>query len=70
MGKVCNRQCQIDGKLPANTLPVRRDFFMKYCKVCGLPESYHGIQFDERGICNYCNSYETHRETLENKGKR
>lgn len=67
MGKIYEWQCQIGLKLLINTLPVRRDFFMKYCKICGLPESYHGIQFDEKGVCNYCNFYETHRETLENK---
>jgi 7-cyano-7-deazaguanine synthase in queuosine biosynthesis len=28
---------------------------MKRCKKCALPEKYPGIDFDKKGICNYCN---------------
>ncbi len=30
---------------------------MKRCAQCILPESYPGIIFNEKGICNYCNTY-------------
>lgn len=43
---------------------------MKYCKICGLPETYPGIQFDKNGTCNYCEFYETRREILENESDR
>ncbi len=29
---------------------------MKFCSRCVLPESFPGIQFDEKGVCNYCNN--------------
>lgn len=29
------------------------------CAKCVLPAVYPGIVFDERGICNYCNSYKS-----------
>jgi len=31
---------------------------MKYCKKCILPESMPLIDFDENGICNYCNNHQ------------
>ena len=31
---------------------------LKKCKKCILPESYPHIEFDENGVCNYCNKYE------------
>ena len=43
---------------------------MKYCKICGLPETYPGIRFDESGTCNYCGFYEKHREILEDEEAR
>ena len=30
---------------------------MLRCKNCILPNKYPYINFDENGICNYCNSY-------------
>jgi N-acetyl sugar amidotransferase len=29
------------------------------CTKCILPEEYPGISFDEKGVCNYCRSWET-----------
>ena len=29
---------------------------MKYCSACVLSEKFPGISFDDRGVCNYCNS--------------
>ncbi|MDO5134877.1 MAG: hypothetical protein Q4D55_02385 [Eubacteriales bacterium] len=43
---------------------------MKYCKVCGLPETYPGIQFDEEGTCNFCHFYQEHKDAIENKESR
>jgi tRNA(Ile)-lysidine synthase TilS/MesJ len=31
---------------------------MKTCNKCVLPETYPGIYFDEKGVCNFCQSYE------------
>lgn len=31
---------------------------MRRCKKCILPETFPGIKFDEKGVCNYCYSYE------------
>ena len=30
---------------------------MKTCTRCVLPENYPSIQFDEKGVCNYCRSH-------------
>jgi hypothetical protein len=30
---------------------------LKRCMKCLLPESFPFIEFDDRGICNYCNNY-------------
>jgi tRNA(Ile)-lysidine synthase TilS/MesJ len=27
---------------------------MKFCSACVLPDSFPGIDFDEKGVCNYC----------------
>jgi N-acetyl sugar amidotransferase len=27
---------------------------MKRCKICGFPETYESIEFDQEGICNIC----------------
>jgi len=31
---------------------------MRRCTKCILPETFPGIRFDEKGVCNYCLSYE------------
>lgn len=30
---------------------------MRRCKKCVLPETFPGIRFDEKGICNFCQSF-------------
>ena len=30
---------------------------MNRCKICILPDNYPGIDFDEKGVCNFCLSY-------------
>jgi tRNA(Ile)-lysidine synthase TilS/MesJ len=30
---------------------------MKKCKICVLPGTYPGIQFNEEGVCNFCLNY-------------
>jgi hypothetical protein len=32
---------------------------MKICSRCVLPETYPGIRYDEKGICNFCHRYDT-----------
>ena len=31
---------------------------LKKCTKCVLPETYPFIDFDNEGVCNYCNSYQ------------
>lgn len=31
---------------------------MKICSRCVLPETFPGIEFDQQGICNFCNGFE------------
>jgi len=35
---------------------------IKRCKKCILPNTYPGIDFNEKGICNYCNYFEASKE--------
>lgn len=37
--------------------PIEKVNRLKRCNQCILPETFPFIQFDEKGICNYCNSY-------------
>lgn len=30
---------------------------MQVCNKCLLPETFPGISFDEKGVCNFCNNY-------------
>lgn len=41
-------------------LHKKKDIFfdMKRCSKCVLPETFPGISFDEKGVCNYCNNWE------------
>jgi hypothetical protein len=45
-------------------LPIKSqdadDYFatMRRCTSCILPETFPGIEFDEYGVCNYCETYE------------
>ena len=43
---------------------------MKTCTRCVLPDNYPGIEFDENGVCNYCNAHQKWtyrgREALDN----
>ena len=32
---------------------------MKYCKNCVLPDTRAGINFDEKGVCNFCRYYKS-----------
>lgn len=43
---------------------------MKYCKKCGFPETYPGIEFNDSGYCNYCDFYEEHKTFFNDKKKR
>lgn len=35
------------------------------CIRCGLPSNYPTAEFDERGVCNYCLSFESYRDNAE-----
>jgi glutamine---fructose-6-phosphate transaminase (isomerizing) len=34
--------------------------FLKRCTKCILPETFPFIEFDDNGVCNYCNHYHRH----------
>ncbi len=34
----------------------------KLCSKCVLPSSYPNVQFDEKGVCNYCNRHSSGQE--------
>ena len=40
---------------------------MKRCSKCILPETYAGINFDENGVCNYCNDWQAPQYEDESK---
>jgi amino acid adenylation domain-containing protein/non-ribosomal peptide synthase protein (TIGR01720 family) len=35
---------------------------IKICRKCILPETFPGVEFDEKGICNYCRAYSEQRK--------
>lgn len=47
---------------------IRQDFAsfsrrikkLKRCQVCILPETFPHIEFDKKGVCNYCRTYKKH----------
>ncbi len=43
---------------------IERIQALRRCTKCILPETFPYIEFDDRGICNYCNNY-----TIKNKPK-
>jgi len=42
---------------------------MKICNTCVLPDTFPTIDFDDRGVCNYCRSFrgEEHQEELKKR---
>ncbi|MBK8563713.1 MAG: hypothetical protein IPN76_10320 [Saprospiraceae bacterium] len=42
---------------------------IKRCTRCILPETHPFIEFDENGVCNYCNDYTRRRTKLKPKGR-
>lgn len=34
-----------------------KNFYLKSCNNCMLPETYETFEFDEKGVCNVCNSH-------------
>jgi amino acid adenylation domain-containing protein len=49
----------IDGKRPVTIESITN------CIRCGLPSNYPTAEFDEKGVCNYCLSFEDYRENAE-----
>jgi amino acid adenylation domain-containing protein len=46
----------IEGKRSVSTESVTN------CVRCGLPSNYPQVEFDEKGVCNYCLSFENYRQ--------
>jgi len=44
-------------------------FLMKICNTCVLPDTFPTIDFDDRGVCNYCRSFrgEEHQQALKKR---
>lgn len=38
---------------------------MKFCSNCVLPDTFPGIRFNEKGICNYCQRFMENQKRLE-----
>ena len=49
----------INDKRPLSTESITN------CTRCGLPSNYPGAEFDEKGICNYCLSFENYHQKAE-----
>ncbi|UTW62655.1 hypothetical protein KFE98_00415 [bacterium SCSIO 12741] len=46
----------LEKRLEYNTDEIKE---LKRCKKCLLPETFPHIHFDQGGVCNYCNNYQT-----------
>lgn len=44
---------------------MERDFMLKKCTKCGLPETYETIEFDSEGVCNICRQKEYRDENID-----
>lgn len=42
--------------------PVEKIKQLKRCSKCILPYTFPFIEFDARGVCNYCNNYKLHHQ--------
>lgn len=40
---------------------------MNVCTKCVLPETFPGITFDDKGVCNFCHKYESEEKASENE---
>ncbi|MDC1049431.1 N-acetyl sugar amidotransferase [Candidatus Pelagibacter sp.] len=42
-----------------------KNFFLKSCNKCMLPETYETFDFDKKGVCNVCNNYNVKLEKID-----
>lgn len=42
---------------------------MKRCSNCVLPETFPGIEFDEKGVCNFCGAFKGEKQLAESMEK-
>ena len=42
-----------------------KNFFLKSCNKCMLPETYETFDFDNKGVCNVCNNYNVKLEKID-----
>ena len=42
---------------------MSKNFFLKSCNNCMLPETYETFEFDDKGVCNVCNSHKNKKMT-------
>jgi glutamine---fructose-6-phosphate transaminase (isomerizing) len=75
-GKIGNKPVHVNTSLDRNVESVPKEISnticeriaqvagLRRCSKCILPETFPFIEFDEKGVCNYCNNY----QKLEFKG--
>lgn len=44
---------------------MSKNFTLKSCNSCMLPETYETFDFDENGICNVCNSHKNQKSNID-----
>jgi hypothetical protein len=45
-----------------NPFDMELQIHTKRCERCGLPGTYPGVQFNDRGVCNYCVYFDIYKE--------
>ena len=44
---------------------MTKNFFLKSCTSCMLPETYETFDFDKEGVCNVCNNHKHQKSKID-----
>ena len=44
---------------------MKKNFFLKSCNSCMLPETYETFEFDDKGVCNVCNTHKNIKSKID-----
>ena len=44
---------------------MKKNFFLKSCSNCMLPETYETFVFDSKGVCNVCNNHKYQKSKID-----
>ncbi len=44
---------------------MSKNFFLKSCTNCMLPETYETFDFDKKGVCNVCNNHKNQKSKID-----